>query len=295
MAVLLGLLVSVFYGSGDFMGGLASKRARTSAVVIGSFATSTAILLVLTAVVAVTVGLPSTSTRTLVLAVAAGMTAPIALGSLYRALAIGRMAVVAPITAVVAATVPFGWGIASGERPPPLAIAGVVLALVAVVLISGAPSPEADTPTPTDLPRGLLALSILSGTGFGTVYVLLGSIDDGGNLWPLVTARTVSLMVTVLATGLWVRHRGHDLAGALLAPAGTWALVAATGVLDISANALYLAGVQRGLLSIVAVLASLYPAATVILARFVLHERLHRIQLVGLALAAAGAGAMATA
>lgn len=295
MAVVLGLLVSVFYGSGDFMGGLASKRTRTSAVVVGSFVTSTGALVLVTAVVGATVGLPSTSSRTVLLGVAAGLVGPIALIALYRGLALGRMAVVAPTTAVVAAIVPFAWGIASGERPPVLAMAGVVVALVAVTLISGAPSRDEETPSPADLPRALFALSVLSGAGFGTVYVLLGLIDDGGNLWPLVTARTTSLLVTTLAVTLWALRRRDPLRVVLVAPAATWTLVAATGVLDISANALYLAGVQRGLLSIVAVLASLYPAATVVLARFVLNERLHRMQLIGLALAAAGAGAMTTA
>lgn len=301
MAVVLGLLVAVVYGSGDFLGGLASKRTTTASVVIGSFVTSVTVLLLAAGVWAMVAPLPALSGRNVALGVGAGFVGPVALSALYWSLAHGRMSVVAPTTAVVAAVVPFGFGLATGERPAALAIVGASVALIAVVLISGAPT-HGDEDLVGEHVRGpiqrrLAATSLLAGVGFGITYVLLGSVRDDPGLWPLLAARSTSLLlvpVAILAWG-WVRPNGVSTRQALTPASGAAALIVGTGVLDITANALYLAAAQRGLLSIVAILASLYPASTVVLARMVIAERLHRIQLFGLALAAAGVLAMALA
>ncbi|HEX2575608.1 MAG TPA: DMT family transporter [Aquihabitans sp.] len=298
MAVALGLLVALFYGSGDFFGGLGSKRSTASAVVVGSFAISGVCLAVVTLGWAALGDPPTPAGRDLVLGAAAGVVGPVALGLLYRGLAIGRMAVVAPTTAVVAAVVPFAWGLLEGERPPPVAIVGVLVALVAVGLISAAPAhPDDAAPVPSSAPRGrgLVATALASGLGFGVIFVLLGSTTEDAGLWPLLVARPVAVAVAAAGLLWWARRRGTDPRPALVPAAGSWALVAATGVLDTTANGLYLAATQRGLLSIVAVLSSLYPASTVVLARVVLGERLHIAQVVGLALATAGVVAMAAA
>ena len=299
MAVVLGLLVAAFYGSGDFFGGLASKRTPTTAVVIGSITTSivglTTIALVSTAVGT----LPDVVGRNVVLGAGAGVVGPMALGLLYRSLSRGPMSVVAPITAVVAATVPFIWGLLQGERPAAVALVGIAVALVAVVLISSSPVGEPANAEPSRRPKAdgaLIAASMGAGAGFGMIYILLGSVNDDSGLWPLLSARTVAFVVAVGA--VLVRSRltsgaARPVRPALWAPAGVWRLIAITGVLDITANGLYLAAAQRGLISIVAVLSSLYPASTVLLARVVLHERLHRVQVGGLVLAAAGVVAMA--
>ena len=297
MAVVLGLLVALFYGSGDFFGGLAAKQSRASAVVIGSFTVSAACLTVITVVWAVVGGLPSPGSEDLLIGVSTGLIGPVSLGLLYRGLAMGRMSVMAPVTAVVAAIVPFTWGLLHGERPPTVAIMGVVVALVAVGLIAGAPAHEDDTaPVPdptTHAAAGVIPTAIASGFGFGMIFVLLAQASDHAGLWPLLVARIVAVTIAVTALVAWSRYRKVDYRPAI-SPV-SWRMVAISGVLDITANGIYLAAAQRGLLSIVAVLSSLYPASTVVLARVVLGERLHRAQLAGLALATAGVVAMATA
>ncbi len=295
MAVVLGLLVALFYGSGDFFGGLAAKESRASAVVIGSFAVSAACLTVITAGWAIAGGLPSPAHADLLIGVATGLIAPLSLGLLYRGLAMGRMSVMAPVTAVVAAIVPFTWGLLHGERPPVVAIAGVAVALVAVGLIAGAPEPQDETAPvrdPSTHPAaGVIPTAVVSGLGFGTIFVLLAQTTDHAGLWPLLVARIVAVTIAVTALLAWSRHRRVDYRPAI-SPA-SWRMVAICCVFDITANGIYLAAAHRGLLSIVAVLSSLYPASTVLLARVVLGERLHRAQLAGLALATAGVVAMA--
>jgi drug/metabolite transporter (DMT)-like permease len=253
-------------------------------------------------------GLPSPVAHDVVLGVATGCIGPVAVGFLYRGLATGRMSVVAPVTAVVAAVVPFGWGILQGERPSALALVGVFLALVAVGLISGAPGPDvvaggqAVDEDAARIARQAVAGAVVSGTGFGVVFVLLGSTTDHAGLWPLWVARGVAVVASVVGMGaveLRRRQRRHSQTeepsgrAAWLVPARVaWPMVAVSGILDTTANGIYLAAVHRGLLSIVAVLSSLYPASTVALARVVLHERFHRRQTIGLAVATIGVVAM---
>lgn len=300
MAAFLGLLVALAYGCGDFFGGLAASRSKASAVVVGSFSVSAALLVAVTLGWGAIGGRPPATRHDLALGVASGLVAPVALGCLYRGLAAGRMSVVAPTTAVVAAIVPFVWGVTHGERPSQIAVAGAVISLVAVGLISGAPAhPEAPPPSTADAPLGsggLIGLAVASGLGFGAIFVLFGSTSDQAGVWPLLGARFVALTVTVSTLGGWALARGRasDAVPMLVPVRATWPAVAAAGVLDITANVLYLSATRLGLLSIVAVLSSLYPASTVLLARVVLDERLHRLQIVGLALAAGGVMALAT-
>ena len=299
MAIVLGLLVSLTYGCGDFFGGLATKRARVTAVVIGSFSVSACVLALITLGWGLVGTLPHPAPRDLVLGAATGLVGPVALGLLYRGLAMGRMSVMAPITAVMAAVVPFGWGLASGERPPALALAGVAAALIAVMLIASAPAHPDDTaPVPRDglhPALGIVPTAIGSGFGFGVVFILLGSTTDSAGLWPLVVSRPLSVTVTVVVVLALARRGGTAPAEHVVAARPAWPFIATSGVLDITANGLFLAATRHGLLSIVSVLSSLYPASTVLLARVVLGERLHRLQIVGLGLATAGVVAMAAA
>lgn len=293
MAVALGLVVALTYGSGDFFGGLATKRTKAVTVVVGSFTVSAALLVVATLGWAVVGGLPSPAAHDLWLGVATGCAGPLALGLLYQGLATGRMSVVAPITAVVAAIVPFTWGLLHGERPSGPALAGVVVALVAVGLISGAP--EAGDPVPgSSSARQAIPGAVGSGAGFGVIFVLLGSTSHHAGLWPLLVARlvAVTLVVVVLGGAALVRSGPAAATQALVPVRSAWPMVATSGALDITANGFYLAATHRGLLSIVAVLSALYPASTVVLARVVLHERFHRVQVAGLVLAAIGVAAM---
>ncbi|MGN6692545.1 MAG: EamA family transporter [Aquihabitans sp.] len=294
MAVVLGLLVALFYGSGDFFGGLAAKRTAAITVVIGSF-TLSAVLVTATMGLWVLVGTPpSPRAGDLWLGVGVGLVGPAAVALLYRGLAMGRMSVVAPITAVVAAIVPLVWALLDGERPSAVALAGVAVALVAIVLVAAAPEHEDHPDDAAVAPlSAVVPPAIASGLGFGALFVLLGEASADAALWPLLTARPIAVAVTV-AAAVVIGRRAGSMTGAVVPARVAWPMVAGAGVLDVTANGIYLAATNAGLLSIVAVLSSLYPAATVVLARVVLGERLHRIQVIGLVLAAAGIAAMAT-
>lgn len=201
---------------------------------------------------------------------------------LFRGLATGRMSVVAPITAVGAAVLPVGWGLATGERLSFVVVVGVLLSLAAVVLIAR-DDDEDDEPART---RAAVGWAVGAGVGFGALFVLLAQTNDDAGWWPLVGARTAAIVV-VGGGALMTRQ-------ALVPQRDAVPHVAASGALDITANVLYLLAVRRGLLSLVAVLSSLYPAGTVVLARAVLGERLLRAQVVGLGLALGGVVLIAT-
>lgn len=273
MAALLGLLVALTYGVGDFFGGIASKRNPPTIVVAASQGIG---LLTLAVVVALDRG-ADPSWHDLRSGVLAGSVGMIGVILLYRGLASGAMSVVAPTTAVGAAVVPFAWGIATGDRPSALALVGVGLALVAVVLVSIPATSEGEARADV---RTELLLALGAGAAFGVVFILFGSTDESSGMWPVLAARVAS--VTLVTTGLLVTRTPIRVAK------GSWGSVAAAGVLDVTANGLYVLAAREGLLSLVSVLSSLYPAATVILARIVLSERMSSRQLGGIGLALGG-------
>ena len=275
MAVVLGLAVALSYGTADFFGGLASKRSPTAGVVLFSQ------LLGLAAILAISVLTADVAPgRDLALGAAAGLLGCCGLVALYRGLASGRMSVVAPITAAGAAIVPVVWGLATGERPSPPAWVGVVLAIVAIVLVSRPAEDDGEQATAG------VPIAIAAGAAFGIVFVLLGETSDDAGLWPLVAGRaasTTAMLIVAAVTQMALRPHPADAR-----------TIAGAGVFDVTANALYLVASRRGLLSLVAVLSSLYPAATVVLARVVLGERIGPMQRIGLVAAAAGVVLIAT-
>ena len=276
MAAILGLLVAVTYGVGDFFGGLASKKNRAEVVV----ALSQSFGLVLMVLLVVIDGSPL-SWRDVGYGAVAGSIGLVGVVLLYRGLAQGTMSVIAPITAVSAGVVPLVWGLATGDRPGVIALIGVVAALAAVALVSAADAVEDRSASRTDV-----TLALAAGTAFGLVFVLLGHTDESSGMWPVLGARTAS---GALVMGALVLVRRVSLRPA----DGTLPTIAVAGALDASANALYLLASREGLLSLVSVLSSLYPAATIVLARFVLHERMNRTQLLGVALALTGVALIA--
>lgn len=284
MALLLGLLAGVTYGAADFIGGLASRRSSVFAVVVISQVSG--LVLLLAAIPLLPAAHPVRSD--FFWGSLAGIAGALGISLLYRGLAIGRMSLVSPITAVIGAVIPFLVGLALHERPTPLAIAGVVIALIAVVLVS---STDASTQgTPSNRVRGWLGQpglleATLSGIGIGLFYVFLAHSHRDSGMWPLAASRFASSFVlTFVALG--ARQ-------SLLPAAGGWSSIVLAGVLDMFANGLYLLATRHGLLAIVAVLASLYPASTVILARLFLHERLTSVQLSGVAFALGAVGLIA--
>jgi drug/metabolite transporter (DMT)-like permease len=206
---------------------------------------------------------------------AAGLAGALGVVLLYLGLATGPMGVVAPLTAVASAVVPAAVGIGLGERPPPLAYVGVALALLAVALVSRGPGGEAGRRPVTARAVGI---ALLAGVGFGCYFVLLARAPESSGGWPLLVSR-ISSAVAVVALALATGRVGR-------LSAGVPRLAVAAGALDAAANLAYLLAVRQGLLSLVAVLVALYPAATILLARLVLGERTGRAQRLGLAVAA---------
>lgn len=278
VAALLALLASALWGTSDFLGGTATRRLPATSVLGASALVA---LLVLTPLAVVVGGL--TLDRSYVLpGVLAGLTGMTALTAFYRALATGTMGVVAPIAAL-GVVVPVGVGVLQGERPSALQAVGIVVAVVGVVLASG--------PELSGRGRGgatPLVLAALSAVGFGAVFVLIAEGSRGGDVTAvvmvLVTMRlTTVLVLTALLLALAPRRgvetglRRSDLR-----------VLVVIGLFDAGANGAYALASQSDLISVTAVLASLYPVVTVLLARRFHDERLGGVQLVGVVGALAG-------
>jgi drug/metabolite transporter (DMT)-like permease len=271
VAVLLALGCAVVYGASDFLGGLASRRTSVFGVVAFSQLAGLVALVALLPWLGGRVG-PSD----LGWGAAAGVAGAAGLVVFFRTLAGGVMSVVAPVTAVTAAAVPVLVGLAGGDRIDLWAALGILLALAAVVLVSAEGGLSAlRTARPASVPPALLA-----GSMFGLFFVLLDRTSDDTGLTPLVTARLASV---ALAVGIALVGRRSMRASRPALP-----LVVASGIGDMSANALFLLATQQpGQLAITGVLASLYPVSTVVLAQVVLRERLAAAQMAGLGTAVA--------
>jgi drug/metabolite transporter (DMT)-like permease len=272
MAAVFALSAAVAYGVGDFLGGVASRRVPPTAVVLWSHVVGLALLLVLAPFAGGDLTAPA-----LAFGAAAGLLGGVGIALFYRALAVGSMSVVAPVAALLSAAVPVLAGLGGGERPSGAALAGIALALGAIVLVSR------ETPDVARHPRRsqALALAVAAGVGFGLFFVAIDHAGDGVGLWSLVGARLAS--VTMFA-GL-----GAARVTSAARPRGAGGAALGAGVLDVVANALYLLALGHGLLSVVSVLTALYPASTVLLARYLLGERLSPVQRTGLGLAGAAA------
>jgi drug/metabolite transporter (DMT)-like permease len=178
------------------------------------------------------------------------------------------MTVVGPLTAVVSAVLPVVVGFALGERPSLVAVAGIVLALVGIVLVTGA----IGTPHVPTAPR-IVAFTVIGGAGFGFMYVCLDQTSDESGMWPLVAARVVSIGVAALVV---VGRRGRGSAGRVTGYA------VAAGIFDMGANVLFVLATREGLLSLVSVITALYPVSTILLAVRFDRERLSATQVGGL-------------
>jgi len=277
MTELLAVASAVFYGSADFFGGLTARRANTIATVfVSQFAGLILVLLVLPFLPVAAV-----SPRDWIWGFVAGFSGGIGVALLYRALAVGAMAVVAPTTAVIAAIIPVFFAFVLGERLRFLTLVGVAFALVAIALVSR-PAPQHHFDPRQSGTRSFppgLALAVLAGIAVGIFFLSLARTSTAAGMWPLVAARIASIVLfglIALVSGRTLRMSGSATATAVTG-----------GVLDMLANALYMIAARIGPLSIVVTLASLYPASTVVLARFVLGERLGFVQGIGLGCALA--------
>lgn len=267
-AVLLALGGAASYGLSDFIGGLTSRR--TSAWPVAFLACAGALLGSL--VLAVVEGGAPTPAD-FAWAALAGIGSGTGSGFLYRGLAAGRMGVVAPVSAVGAAVLPVVVGVVGGERPGLLVWLGILVALPAIWLVSR----EESGPEPVGGEHGSGLLDgVLAGIGFGLLFAALGQVPSSAGYWPVVLTQVASMVaLVVVASALHERWVPTD-------PTAWWGVV--PGLLASLAVVCFLLATERGLLTVSAVLTSLYPAATVLLAVVVLHERIHRPQALGLGL-----------
>jgi drug/metabolite transporter (DMT)-like permease len=279
LAAVLALASSLSWGLSDFLGGFQSRRHPLLAVMVLSQGFAFVLLVVAVAAGAAT----EHDTEATLWAAGSGAIGVIALTSFYRALAIGTMSIVAPLSATGAA-VPVLVGLASGERPAAIQLAGIVLALVGVMLAgreAGEPDAEARRTA-----RASVALALLAALGFGTFFVGIDQAEQSADVaWVLLAARGPETLILVIAFVLSRTRVPREPA--------TLAALAAVGFFDLLANMFFVLATGRGLLSVVGVLGALYPAVTVLLARGVLGERLTRTQDVGVLVTLAGVLAMA--
>lgn len=261
-SITFGLLSAAIWGAGDFSGGLVSKRANVYGVVIGSQVVGALLLFGLALIF--DTGLPPLAD--LVWGGLAGILGAVGLLALYHGLSSGRMGLVAPVSAVVAAAMPVIFGALFHGLPDLLKLIGFGCALVGVWLLSR-PAGK------LQFQASDLTLPVIAGLGFGLFFVLMDRGNDHATFWPIVAARVASLTMLVITARLnrqplWPA-REH------------WPLTALAGVLDAGGNAFFTLAAQAGRLDVASVLSSLYPASTVALAWAVLKERLNGGQWAG--------------
>lgn len=265
MVILLGLSSAFSWGAGDFSGGYASKRTSAYSVVVMSQFVSLVILSV--GVYLINAG--PFSLEAAFMGAIAGLCGSAGLVALYTGLARGPMGVVAPVTAVVAAVVPVLFSIFQIGIPGPTDLIGIMIALGAVWMISSGKK-EANVHIED------LGLSVFAGLGFGLFFILIAKASAQAVLWPLIFARSSSI-IAILLVGLLLRRIERPALDQL-------PIIALSGIFDTGGNIFYILATRYGRLDIAAVLSSLYPAATVFLAWMILKEKLSRLQWVGVIL-----------
>lgn len=275
-AILLALCSSVAFGLTDFLGGIAARRAHI--FMLGTITQPFGLIVLL--VVAPLVGGTVTSEVWFWGAVS-GVGGAFAYVLLFRALAMGPMSVASPVSALVAVVLPVAAGVVFGERLPLLGWIGIAMGMLAVLMVSQV---HEDAPHPVSVQ--LLLLSFGAGVFISIFLVALERAPDDSGLWPLVVVRIItSILLIAAATGSRVIMRpGRDVA----------VLAIVSTLLDVAATAMFMYATREGLLTVVAVITALYPAATVIMARLVLKEHLQALQRWGLALAAVSVAVLAS-
>ncbi len=261
MTVVLGLASAIVWGGGDFCGGQATRRASVFSVLLVAEISGLVLLMAL----AVAWGEALPSTTTLLWSAAAGLLGLGGLMALYQGLAIGRAGVVAPTSAILAAAIPALYGALTEGLPDLPHLAGFGLALLAVWLVA-----QSDDSGPA---KGL-GLALLAGGGFGSFFIVIDQASTTTTFWPLVIARAIA--VPFVFAVIRYRHLPGRATRAML----PWALLC--GLLDACGNAFFVLAAQTGRLDVAAVLSSLYPASTVLLAWLILGERTSWVQRTGI-------------
>lgn len=274
MGVVLALISATAWGVADYIGGIASRKAGATPVLVAAYPAGAVILSVFAFVVP-----GEFSARVLVWGIAAGGIGVVAIALLYVALSRGPMGVVSPITAVISGAIPVAVGLLRGERLTLPSILGILLAAIAVTLVSRQGGEHAAARPST------IWLSLASGACIGLYLSALGTAPADSGIWAATIARWTSTLVIAVVVFAVARNFARRQF--------PWLLAVGCGLIDASANGIFQLAAQQGQLSIVAVLGSLYPATTALLAGVLLHERLSRLQRVGVVLALTAAALLA--
>jgi drug/metabolite transporter (DMT)-like permease len=281
MVIFLGLAAAVLYGSGDFLGGMATRKLPVLPVLLLADAAGLIVALVVALACPGGVGVAG-----LAWGISAGLIGGVGLIIFYIGLATGPMSVVAPVAGLVSTILPVAVALAEGERPGVGVYAGAVLCLVAIVMTSSAgDGSTAGAAAGAGRPGHgrAIAYGAVAGAAFGLFFLLIRNAGESGEFWPVAAGRIGELAVVLVAAA--VLRRSLSPGGAdvrlLLAAGGA-------GAIDVVANICYVAATRTGAFGLAVVLASLYPGFTVLLARVVLGERLRWVQRAGLGLAAIG-------
>ncbi|MHA7985768.1 EamA family transporter [Rathayibacter sp. CAU 1779] len=283
MGALLALVAAVGYGASDFLAGMAGRRTPVILVT----AVTLSVGLVFSAVVVVFVHGAGPTASVLLWGALSGVGSAVGTLALYQGFAVGSMSVVATVSGVLTVVIPAVVGVLIGNRLPVLGVLGVVAAIVAVALVSwtgGGGSAEGAQ----DQRRGGALYGILAGAAFALLFIALERAGSGSGAWPVAIGQLVACALIVpFAVGGFRARRGL--------PGSEWRLPLLAGVLGSAAALSYLASTGFGELVIIAVVTSMYPAVTVLLARFVLQERWNWLQRTGLVLSAASVAVIALA
>jgi drug/metabolite transporter (DMT)-like permease len=290
LTVVLGLCGALAYGIADFLGGMASRRAR--AIVVTAVAGAIGIVPLVAAIPLVHARFTGAA---LLWGTLAGLAGSIGVVLLYTALAIGPMSILSPITSVFSAVLPIGVAFLTGSRPTPLTIAAIATAGVAVVLVAVTRNTDGARLSA----RGLI-VAVASGCGFGALVLAYNATDPADGIAPLVVARIVQAVLMWCGVIVVLRHAATRTAGLVPALPRSWRFwltLACCGVFDASANVFIQSGLHSGspemTLPVIGVLNALYPIGTILLAAIVLRERLTPVQILGLALGFAASAVLA--
>lgn len=275
MSALLALLSSLSWGVADFMGGVATRRVGPIRVLAVSYPSGAFLLTVL----AIFIIPGNLSTELLPWALAAGILGAMGIGLLYLALSYGPMGIVSPIAALMSAAIPVLAGIFRGENLTLLAVVGMAVAIVAVIMVCQ------ESGHHERMSVMALVLAVVSGVTLGSYLTVLGLSPADSGIWVTTIGRWISTLAMLLIFAAVIRNFSRQTF--------PWRLVVFAGLLDAIANGAFQLASQRGLLAVVAVIGSLYPAATVVLARGLLGERMNRIQITGVFLALGAAATLA--
>jgi drug/metabolite transporter (DMT)-like permease len=272
MAIILAGLSAIMYGAADFCGGMGTRKSPLFTVLVYSQFVGLVLALAATALL----GQRLPAAQDLAWGVLAGVSGVLGLGALYTALATTPVAVASPISAVTGAVVPVLLGLAAGERPAWSAWIGIALVIPAIAFLSmGASGKAKDAGV-----RRAVSLGLAAGLGFGFFFFVISRTSHSSGLWPLAAAR----VSTITIVALFALFTGRSLRP----PADALPIIILSGALDMGANIAFLLASRVGMLSITAVVTSLYPAPTVLLAWLIFRERLTAPRVAGLALALAG-------